>query len=316
MLPKLLVIVGPTASGKTALSIELAKKFGGEVISADSRQVFRGMDIGTAKPDRESLPEQTEGPISIHSMVAGGKPVLVEGVPHWGFDLAEPDEEFAVSQFKDYAISRINDITRRGKLPMLVGGTGLWIDALLDNLTFAEVPPDPKLRVELEARHIDDLFAEYKRLDPDGAEVIDRHNKRRLVRALEVTKKTGKPFSALREKGPQLFDALVIGLSVPREELNQRLDERVDEMIGRGLVNEVRALKDKYGCEANAMTGIGYRQICFFLDGKANLAAAIEDVKRDTRAYAKRQMTWFNKNKNVRWIENPADAFGLVEAFL
>jgi len=300
-LPRIVVIVGPTGSGKTALGIEIAKRFDGEVICADSRTVYRGMDIGTAKPEGERSQSEIERG-SISQLFGARQSLVVEGVPHWGLDLADPDEDFSAAQFKSYAVERIDAILRRGKLPVVVGGTGMWIWALVDNLSLTETPPDPALRAELEARPLDDLFAEYKRLDPDGAEVIDRDNKRRVVRALEVTRKTGKPFSKQTTKGEPRYDAVQIGIEVPREELNQRLDDRVDEMVAKGLINEVRALKEAYGCEANAMSGIGYRQICFFLDGKANLAAAIEDTKKATRAYAKRQMTWFRRDPRIHWV--------------
>lgn len=255
---------------------------------------------------------------------------MVDGVPHWGIDVADPDEDFNVSQFKAYAEARIAEIVKRGHLPIVVGGTGLWVDALVDNLSIPEVPPDPAIRAELEPRSLDDLFAEYKRLDPLGAEQIDRHNKRRLVRALEVCRVTGKPFSAMQVKGELKYDVLKIGLDVERDELNRRIDDRVDEMIAKGLVNEVRGLMPASSPPAKgesegvptlgalpvAMTGIGYRQIAFFLNGKANLAAAIEDIKRDTRAYAKRQLTWFKRDARIHWVKAPSEAETLVDIFL
>jgi tRNA dimethylallyltransferase len=251
---------------------------------------------------------------SIHDLFT--RPYSVEGIPHWGLDLVDPDEEFSVSQFKTYAKERIADMHRRGKLPIVVGGTGMWIWALVDNLTLTDTPPNPELRAKLEARSLDDLFSEYKQLDPDGAEVIDRDNKRRVVRALEVTLATGKPFSAQMKKGKPLYEALQIGIEVSRDELFRRADDRVVEMVAHGLIDEVRSLKTKYGCEVNAMSGIGYRQICFFLDNKANLPAAIEDTKRATRAYAKRQLTWFRRDDRIIWIANDlGTAADLVDTF-
>ena len=315
-LSKIIAVIGPTASGKTALGIELAKRFNGEIISADSRLVYKGMDIGTAKPKHGTSNEILNATTSSIQDLFRPKPYLVEDIPHWGIDLVNPDEDFNVSQFKACAEDRIAEIVKRGKLPIVVGGTGLWVDALIDNLTIPEVPPNAAIRAELELRGLDDLFAEYKRLDPVGAEVIDRHNKRRLVRALEVCRVTSKPFSSMQIKGRPKFDALKIGLDVEREALTQRIDNRVDEMIGNGLVNEVRALLKKYPADAIAMSGIGYRQIAFFLNGKANLAAAIEDMKRDSRAYAKRQMTWFKRDERIKWIKDFKEAQTLVEDFL
>lgn len=312
---KLVVVVGPTASGKTQLGIDLAKRFDGEVISVDSRQIYRGMDVGTAKPEGEWKEEPIERG-SIRQLFGTRHTFLVDGVPHWGIDVADPDEEYSVADFKKYADAKIAEIAKRGRLPILVGGTGLWVRAVVDNLNLTETPPNKDLRVKLEARHLDDLFAEYKRLDPDGAEVIDRDNKRRVVRALEVTLATGKPFSAQLRRGQGKYELLEIGLRVDRDVLNARLDQRVEEMVAKGLVNEVRRLRDAYGCETESMTGIGYRQICRFIEGKSSVSDAVEETKKATRAYAKRQMTWFKRDERIRWIDKPEEAFGLVTRFL
>ncbi len=311
---KLLVIVGPTASGKTRLGIELAKKFIGEVISVDSRQIYKGMDIGTAKTPGEWV-EATIERGSITQLFGTRKTFVVDGVPHWGIDLVEPDAEYSVADFKKYADEKIADIAKRGKLPILVGGTGLWVRAVVDNLNLTETPPNRELREKLDARHLDDLFAEYKRLDPDGAEIIDRDNKRRVVRALEVTLSTGKPLSAQLERGESPYDLVEIGLSVDRDTLNERINFRVEEMVANGLVTEVRNLRAKYGCATESMTSIGYRQICRFLEGNSSLADAIEETKKATRAYAKRQMTWFKRDDRIHWISDPAAAFDLVTRF-
>lgn len=300
-LPKLIAIVGPTASGKTGLGIEIAKKVDGEVISVDSRQVYRGMDIGTAKVGEVGKDRE-------------GK--TIDGIPHWGIDLVNPDEDYSVADFKKYAEQKIEEIIKRKHVPILVGGTGLWVSAIINNFDLAKTPADLKLRAELSARPIEDLFLEYKQLDPEGAEVIDKENKRRVVRALEVTKLTGRPFSQQQTKGEPKYDVHQIGIIVERSILNERINKRVDEMIADGLVDEVRSLSDKYGCEIDSMTGIGYRQICEFLEGKSTLAEAIEKVKKATRQYAKRQMTWFKRDSRIHWMSDQEAAFNFVIDFL
>jgi len=307
MLNKMIVIIGPTASGKTGLGIEIAKKFDGEVISVDSRQVYRGMDIGTAKVGED----QKVGKVGDDR---DGK--TVDGILHWGIDLVDPDKDFSVSDFKKYTELKIDEIFQRKHIPILVGGTGLWVSALINNFDLTNTPADFKLRAELESRSLDDLFAEYKQLDPEGAEVIDKDNKRRVVRALEVTKLSGKPFFKQQTKGNPKYGVLQIGLLVDRQELNTRIDQRVDEMVVAGLVKEVRELQEKYGCDIYSMSGIGYRQICTFLKGDSSLDEAIEEIKKVTRHYAKRQMTWFNRDKRIKWIKNSSEAFPLISDFL
>ncbi|MFA4845256.1 MAG: tRNA (adenosine(37)-N6)-dimethylallyltransferase MiaA [Patescibacteria group bacterium] len=300
MKPKILVIVGPTASGKTSLALDLAKRLNGELISVDSRQVYRGMDIGTAKGKEEQ----------------------------WGIDLVDPDELFSVADYKTYATNKTDEILSRGRLPIMVGGTGLWLRAVIDDLDLTKTARDPALREALEARGLEDLFLEYQALDPAGAQVIDRDNKRRVVRALEVTKLTGKPWSEQQTRGESKYDVLQIGLSVPREELNERINKRVDEMIKSGLkihqsssgsdgglVEEVRRLRERYGCEIESMTGIGYRQVCSYLEGQSTLDEAIEEIKKATRAYAKRQMTWFMRDERIVWVTNVSEAEKILRAF-
>ncbi|MBI4256705.1 tRNA (adenosine(37)-N6)-dimethylallyltransferase MiaA [Candidatus Uhrbacteria bacterium] len=347
MKPKVIAIVGPTASGKTRLGIEIAKRWNGEVISVDSRQVYRGMDIGTAKPEGTWVESEIEKDGSIKQLFGSRKTFLVDGVTHWGIDLVTPDEPFSAADFKAYATEKINEIFVRGRLPILVGGTGFWLKTIIDNLDLTSTPGDPALRAELESRTLGDLFHEYKQLDPEGAELIDKQNKRRVVRALEVTKLTGKPWSEQQTAGEQLYDVLQIGLLLPREELIERIDSRVEEMVARGLVDEVRRFKDTYGCECESMTGIGYRQVCAFLSDitslgavdisgtrseqlcpighncslasfadRTKLNAAIEDVKRDTRAYAKRQMTWFKRDSRIVWVNLGDSTENLIKRFL
>lgn len=287
MKPKIVAVVGSTASGKTALGKELARQFNGEIISVDSRQVYRGMDIGTAKSKGD-----------------------------WGTDLVDPDEEYCAAQYKEYAQEKIEEIIASGKLPILVGGTGLWLKAVIDNYDFGLTRSDSKLRAQLEARSLTDLFDEYSRLDPFGAMKIDRANKRRVVRALEVTLQTGRPWSQTQTAGESKYDVLQIGLVVDRAILNRRINERVDRMVESGLVEEVRALRERYGCSIESMTGIGYRQLCEYFDGHIQLEDAIEEIKKATRLYAKKQMTWSKKDKRIKWVENIQDARKLVGLFL
>ncbi len=313
-LPKILAVVGATASGKTDLGIILARAFDGEVICADSRTLYRGMDIGTGKPTGERATTALEG-ISLQSMVAE-KPLLVEGIPHWGIDLVNPDQIFTVAEFQAYADERIADILSRGKLPILVGGTGLYFRAVLDRPNFTEVPPNDSLRLELATRSNEQLLEEVAELDPDTAATIDSGNRRRLERAIEILRATGKTLAETQKFNPPKYQALQFGLELDREELYARIDARVDKMIAAGLVDEVRRLKDEYGSDAPALTGIGYRQIVEFLDGKAKLRDAVTRIKFDTHHYAKRQDTWFKRDRRIVWIKNSAEALAAAKNFL
>lgn len=297
-LPKLIAIVGPTASGKTALGIALAEKFGGEIVSADSRQVYRGMDIGTAKPTAAER----------------------RAVPHHLIDIKNPDEDYTVAEYKSDAITAINDIVGRGKLPLLVGGTGLYVKAVTENLDIPKVQVDPKLRAEIEAEiardGLDAVFKKLIALDPEAAYVVDPKNPRRVVRALEVAITTGAPFTAQRKKHEPLFDTLTIGLNPRPEVLRERIDRRVDAMIHDGLVNEVSALIKKYGRTPVAFDAIGYREIIDYLNGALSLEDATAAIKINTWHYAKRQMTWFKKDGSTQWVSDLNEALALAENFL
>ena len=298
--PKIIAVVGPTASGKTALGIALAKKFGGEIVSADSRQIYRGMDIGTAKPTAAER----------------------RGVPHHLIDIKDPDEDYTVADYQRNAIAAINGIVARGKLPLLVGGTGLYIKSVLENLDIPKTQADPQLRAEIEdeiAR--DGIAAVFKKLvarDPEAAYVVDPKNPRRVVRALEVAIATGEPFTAQRVKRKPLFNALVLGFDPPPEILRERIDRRVDEMMRDGLADETATLIKKYGRSPAAFGAIGYREVIAYLDGALSLDEAAAAIKMNTWHYAKRQMTWFKKDRATRWdlAANTDAIFAAIEVFL
>lgn len=295
---RLVAVVGATATGKTALAMELARRCNGEIINADSRQIYRGMDIGTAKP---TLAEQALA-------------------PHWLLDIAAPDDAFTLATFLDLGRAALADIWGRGKLPILAGGTGQYIWALVEAWRVPRVPPDAALRAELEAWASRDgvgvLLEELRRIDPVSAETIDVRNSRRLIRAIEVTRATGRPFSESREKDVPDFEATVIGLSLDREALYARIDSRVDAMLAAGLVDEVRGLNAAgYDCELPSMASIGYREICGHLHGELTLEAATERIKTQTHRLARMQNTWFGADdERIAWI--PADAPDLMERAL
>jgi tRNA dimethylallyltransferase len=295
-LKPLIVILGPTASGKTDLAIKLAKKFNGEIVCADSRTIYQGMDIGTAKP----VPKIRNS----KSKIRNG--YIIKGVSHYLIDIVKPNQNFTVAQFKKMAIKIIKDIQQRKKIPFLVGGTGLYISAIVDNLEIPAVRPDKNLRKKLESQAkkygSDYLYKKLIKLDPEAKNFIQKENLRRVIRALEVCLKLKKPFSQLRKKGGPLFKILQIGIKIPRKKLYQRINQRVEQMIKMGLVDEVKKLSKKYSLNLPSMSAIGYREIGLYLQNKISLNQAIELIKKNTRHYAKRQMTWFKKDKRIHWL--------------
>jgi len=296
--PKIIAIVGSTASGKTALGITLARRFGGEIVSADSRQVYRGMDIGTAKPSAEER----------------------RAIPHHLIDIKDPNEDYTVAEYQRDAIVAIESIIARGNVPLLVGGTGLYVRAVVENLNIPKTQADPALRAEIEADIArDGLGAAFKRLitlDPEAAYVVDPKNPRRVVRALEVAITTGEPFTAQRRKNEPLFDVLILGLDPAPEVLRERIDDRIDAMMRDGLVAEVQGLIGKYGPTPVAFDAIGYREVIAYLNGELSLANAVAAMKLNTWHYAKRQMTWFRKSGVNQWISSEAEATTIVSEFL
>lgn len=312
ILPKIVVVVGPTASGKSALGIKLAKQFNGEIISADSRQIYREMDIGTAKAvqDRNS------------KFKIKNSEFYSEGIMHHFLDIKNPNEDYSVAEYKKEAIEKIFEIIRRKKLPIIVGGTGLYVKAVVDNLKIPEVKTNPKLRakleIELKEKGTERLYNKLIKLDPEAAYIIDPKNPRRIIRALEITLGSSRPFSEQREKGESHFDALKIGLSISKLKLKlkRKIEIRIDQMIQDGLVREVQTLMQKYPVDTPAFEAIGYRELREYFKLQKSLKDAIEEIKQNTWLYAKRQMTWFKADKEIKWIENQAEAVRLVKKFL
>ncbi len=329
-LPKIIVIVGPTASGKTDLGLVLAKKYNGEIVSADSRLVYSGMDIGTAKPGGQwsSTVILGESSKAARDLSDNGQrfflrrrndrlTYVVDGIPHHLIDIVNPDQEFSLADYKKMAVDAIDDILQRGKLPIVVGGTGLYVWALVDNLDIPKVAPDNALRKELESKSLPEIVQMLQEKDPESAARIDLKNPRRVMRALEVVMASGQSFARQQTKSEPLFNALQIGLEVPKEELYKRIEARVDAQIEAGLVEEVKSLVDaEYSWELPSMSGIGYRQIGMCLRGELSLSEAVELLKRDTRQYAKRQLTWFKRDKRIQWVRELDETERLVDGFL
>ena len=288
--PKLIVILGPTASGKSEMALSLAKKFKGEIISADSRQIYKEMDIGTAKLKNN------------------------QKVVHYLIDIKKPNQEFNVALFKKSAIKIIKDIQKRGKMPFLVGGTGLYIKAIVDNLNFPTAVPQLKLREKLEKKSLKELFKAYKKLDPKGAKFIDKDNKRRLIRAIEVCKITGKPFWEQRKKEEPIFRVLQIGIKLPEKLLRNNIEKRVEKMFKDGLEKEARNLAKKYGLIPPLQT-IGYQEWKEFFEGKINKEEVKKLIVQHTNKFAKRQITWFKRDKRINWVKNLKEAENIIRRF-
>lgn len=289
MPPKILVICGPTASGKTALAVELALRHRGEVVSADSMQIYRRMDIGTAKPTREEM----------------------WGVPHHMLDVADPEEDFSVARYVDMAAKCVDDILSRGKLPILAGGTGLYIDSLLSGRTFAPFQPDSPLRGQLEEQLRREggaaMLSRLAQVDPDSAARLHPNDEKRIVRALEVYQSTGKTITQHNletQAIPPRYDALTLALAFERrEDMWSRIDRRVDQMMDQGLVAEVQGLLDSgVPAKCTAMQAIGYKEMAAALLSGGDVRAAAEEIQLRSRQYAKRQLTWFKRNKAARWL--------------
>ncbi|MDI6815847.1 MAG: tRNA (adenosine(37)-N6)-dimethylallyltransferase MiaA [Actinomycetota bacterium] len=295
---KLMVIAGPTATGKTAVSVELAKKLDGEIVSADSMQVYRHLDIGTAKVTAEEM----------------------AGVPHHLIDIIEPSEPFSVAAYQLLADAAVKEITARGKLPILVGGTGLYIRSVIDDLEFPAGDLKSEIRERLEDRAAgtepETLYRELLAKDPAAENIIHPKNKRRIIRALEVIEQTGRPFSDFHKAWSDRnshYDLAMFGLTMERALLRERIDVRVDRMVADGLLEEVHSLIEAcYEQFLTSQQAIGYKEIIRHINGELSLEDAISTIKVRTRQYAKRQMTWFKADPRIRWVDMTEKSAGVA----
>ena len=284
---KVIVICGPTASGKTALSIELAKKINGEIVSCDSMQIYKDMNIGTAKPSIEEM----------------------QGIKHYMIDIISPDERYSVADYKKQAKEAIKEIISKGKVPIVVGGTGLYVDSLIYEINYPEIEFDEKYREDLEKRLKEEglniLYEEAKKIDEEAIKKISPNDKKRILRILEIYHATGKNKTEQEKesrKTPVEFDYKVFALNMDREKLYERINKRVDLMIENGLIEEVENIYKKYNKFPTAMQGLGYKEVVQYLEKRLTKEEMIEKIKQETRKFAKRQLTWFRKNKETIWL--------------
>ncbi|MGD6871507.1 tRNA (adenosine(37)-N6)-dimethylallyltransferase MiaA [Sutcliffiella horikoshii] len=284
---KVIVIIGPTAVGKTKTSVELAKSLKGEIISGDSMQIYKTMDIGTAKVKKEEM----------------------QGIPHYLIDIKEPQEAYSVAEFQRDVRNKIDEISSRGRIPIIVGGTGLYIQSVLYDYQFSESGKDEETRLRLEKRSqeigVDKLHQELTDIDPKSAANIHPNNVRRVIRALEIFYTTGKTMSEYQDtqQPESLYDIALIGLTMDRERLYERINLRVDLMMKEGLLREVQTLHNNGIRDCQSIQAIGYKELYAYLDGKVTLEQAVDDLKQNSRRYAKRQLTWFRNKMDVTWID-------------
>ena len=295
--PKVIVILGPTASGKSALAIHLAQQFRGEIVSADSRHVYKHFNIGTNKITADEL----------------------KAVPHYLIDISEPTEQIYLPDYQRMAFESIDTILQHQKLPLLVGGTGLYLSAVIDNYQIPNVAPQPKLREELEKLTTDELIFRLKKVDPEGSQLIYQNNRLKLIRAIEFSEITGRGFLTSQATAEPKHDYLVIGIEVDRELLYSRINGRVQEMLKRSLEDEVKQLSGTYGWDCPAMLSIGYREWKDYFAGTKTKEQVIAEIQQDTRNYSKRQMTWFwrmEKKRPIQWVNNETEAKTVILKFL
>lgn len=291
--PKIIAVIGPTSSGKSELAVQIAKKFNGEIISADSRQVYKELNIGSGKVTRKEM----------------------AGVRHHLLDVASPRHQFTVSQYQKLGKRAIKEILQKGKLPIVCGGTGLYVDALLYNYQFPSSPPDAKLRAKLDKLPIEVLFVRLKKLDPGRAATIDRHNPRRLIRALEIVLKTKQPIPKLKKEFS--YDTLKIGIMWPKEILKQRIKLRLKQRLGQGMIEEVGRLnREGVSWQRLDNFGLEYRYISRCLRGLIGKEEMIAKLEKEIWWYAKRQMTWWRKDKNIKWAKDSSRSLIIAKKFL
>ena len=284
---KVIVICGPTASGKTALSIELAKKINGEIVSCDSMQIYKDMNIGTAKPTPEEM----------------------QGIKHYLIGYVSPEERYSVSDYKSDAKKAIKEIIQKGKMPIVVGGTGLYLDSLIYEIEYQDIKLDEeyrkKLEEEVEEKGLETLYERAKQIDAKAMEKISPNDKKRILRVLEIYHTTGKTKTEQEiesRKKEVEYDYKVYALDWDRQKLYDRINKRVDIMVEKGLIEEVKQILKKYDTFPTAMQGLGYKEVVEYIEGKVTKEEMIEKIKMETRRYAKRQLTWFRKNKQTIWL--------------
>ncbi|MEK7664485.1 MAG: tRNA (adenosine(37)-N6)-dimethylallyltransferase MiaA [Patescibacteria group bacterium] len=290
---KLIVILGPTASGKSDLAVRLAKKFNGEIISADSRQVYKGLDIGSGKITKKEM----------------------RGVPHYLLDVASPKRKFTVAQFQKLAQKKIKEIQKRGKLPFLVGGTGFYIQSIVDGIKIPEVKPNWKLRKKFEKKSLKELFLILKKLDQKRAFVIDKNNKVRIIRAIEIVEATKKPVPPIIKDVK--FESLQIGITKSKKQLKSAIRKRLIKRLNHGMITEIRRLR-RHGLTFGRLEefGLEYRYVAQYLQEKITYQQMIEKIQKESERFAKRQMTWFKSDKRIHWIEDQKEAERSIKKFI
>lgn len=305
-LRKLIAVIGPTASGKSSLAIALAQRFGGAILSADSRQIYRGMDIGSGKVPTEQ----------VRIPAFGGKPVLTSGgIAHFGIDIADPKEQYSIALYKEYANKALDHINQAALLPIICGGTGHWIDTVIYNESLPAIPGNQEIRNQLDKKSTGELYTELTQLDPERAKNIDHHNRRRLIRALEINVLSGKPVPQVTRSST--YDVLWIGVDVDKEQLQENIKSRLKARLDAGMITEVAHLHAS-GVSWNRLEefGLEYKFCSLFLQNKLNESELFQQLFTAIKQYAKRQMTWFKRNEKIHWVKNESEAIAETIQFL